>query len=145
LPLLRLPKGAQADAIRAAAHSLRREVATTIAGEMGTGKSLIGIAAVREAGFRRPLILCPPQLPEKWRREVLQTIPGASAVIVRSIADLEQVRWDRSSFLATILSREKAKLGPNWQPAVFHLPQRQGPGWTGRHVFDWRQRSALRE
>ena len=144
-PLVRRPKGAQADAIRAAAHSLRRDVATTIVGEMGTGKTLIGIAAVREASFRRPLILCPPQLPEKWRREVLQTIPGASAVIVRSITDLEQVRRDRSPFVATIMSRERAKLGPNWQPAVFHLPQRQGPGWSGRHVFDWRQRSALRE
>ncbi len=144
-PLVRRPKGAQADAIRAAAHSLRRDVATTIVGEMGTGKTLIGIAAVREAGFRRPLILCPPQLPEKWRREVLQTIPGASAVIVRSITDLEQVRRDRSPFVATIMSREKAKLGPNWQPAVFHIPRRQGPGWTGRHVFDWRQRAALRE
>ena len=133
-PLVRRPKGAQADAIRAAAHSLRRDVATTIVGEMGTGKSLIGIAAVREAGFRRPLIVCPPQLPEKWRREVLQTIPGAHAVIVRTITDLDRVRLDTSPFVATILSREKAKLGPNWKP-VYHL----------RPVFDPRRRGALRE
>lgn len=133
-PLLRRPKGAQADAIRAAAHSLRRETATTIVGEMGVGKTLIALAAVRQAGFRRPIVICPPQLTEQWCDEVKRTIPGAQATILRSIADVEQVRRDTSLFLVSVLSREKAKLGPHWRP-VYHL----------RPVFDPRQRGALRE
>src|SRR6185437_342586 len=145
LPLLRLPKGAQADAIRATVHSLRREAATTVAGEMGTGKSLIGVAAVREAGFRRPLVVCPPQLPEKWVREVVTTIPGARAVIVRSITDLECVRTMPDAFVATILSRERAKLGAAWRPAGLALPGGGGADRQGRHIFDPRTRRALRE
>ena len=38
-PLLRPPIGAQADAIRGAALSLRANRGTTIVGEMGTGKT----------------------------------------------------------------------------------------------------------
>ena len=133
-PLLRRPKGAQADAIRAAAHSLRRETATTIVGEMGVGKTFIGVAAVREAGFRRPLVVCPPQLTVQWCDEVRRTIPGAQATILRSIADVERVRRDMSPFLVSVLSREKAKLGPHWTPVSHPRP-----------VFDPRRGAALRE
>ena len=133
-PLLRRPKGAQADAIRAAAHSLRRETATTIVGEMGVGKTYIALAALRQAGFRRPIVVCPPQLTEQWCDEARRTIPGAQATILRSVADVEQVRRDTSPFLVSVLSREKAKLGPHWQP-VYYL----------RPVFDPYRRRALRE
>ena len=51
--LLRSPLGAQADAIKAAALSLRTNRGTTVVGEMGTGKSFIAAAAAHMAGFRR--------------------------------------------------------------------------------------------
>ena len=60
--LLRKPLGAQADAIKAAALSLKAHRGTTVVGEMGTGKTFIGAAAAHMAGFRRVLIICPPHL-----------------------------------------------------------------------------------
>ena len=56
--LLRKPLGAQADAIRGAALSLKAHRGTTVVGEMGTGKTFIGAAAAYMAGFERVLIIC---------------------------------------------------------------------------------------
>ena len=78
--LLRTPLGAQADAIKGAALSLKAHRGTTVVGEMGTGKTFIGAAAAHMAGFERILVLCPPHLTRKWKREVEQTVPGARAV-----------------------------------------------------------------
>ncbi len=117
--LLRAPLGAQADAIRGAALSLRAQRGTTVVGEMGTGKTFIAAAAAHTAGFRRTLVICPPHLTRKWKREVEETVPGARAVIVASITDLEQLRTLAGSGpLFAVMSRERAKLSYRWQPAV---------------------------
>ena len=117
--LLRKPLGAQADAIRGAALSLEAHRGTTVVGEMGTGKTFIGAAAAHMAGFRRILVLCPPHLVPKWKREVEMTVPGARAVIVKSITDLERLRLSIGSGpLFAIMSREKAKLSYRWKAAV---------------------------
>ena len=76
-PLLRTPMGGQEDAIKGTALSLHTHRGTTVVGEMGTGKTFIGAAAAHAAGFRRILILCPPHLTRKWKREVEDTVPGA--------------------------------------------------------------------
>ena len=117
--LLRTPLGAQADAIRGAALSLSANQGTTVVGEMGTGKTFIAASAAHAAGFRRVLVLCPPHLVPKWKREIEETVPGARAAIVGSITDLERLRLlPRSSSLFAVMSREKAKLSYRWQPAV---------------------------
>ena len=117
--LLRKPLGAQADAIRGAALSLEAHRGTTVVGEMGTGKTLLAAAAAHMAGFQRILVLGPPHLVPKWKREVEQTVPGARAVIVKSITDLERLRFSIGSGpLFAIMSREKAKLSYRWKAAV---------------------------
>ena len=117
--LLRAPLGAQEDAIRGAALSLERQRGTTVVGEMGTGKTFIGAAAAQLAGFRRVLVLCPPHLTRKWKREVEATIPSVRAVIVSSITDLERLRTvSGSAPLFTVMSRERAKLSYRWRPAT---------------------------
>ena len=117
--LLRKPLGAQADAIRGAALSLEAHRGTTVVGEMGTGKTFIAAAAAHLAGFKRVLVLCPPHLVPKWKREVEMTVPGARAVIVKSITDLERLRLSIGSGpLFAVMSREKAKLSYRWMPAV---------------------------
>ena len=90
--LLRNPLGAQADAIRGATLSLKAHQGTTVVGEMGTGKTFIAAGAAHAAGFRRVLVLCPPHLVRKWKREVEETVPGAKAAIVSSMTDLERLR-----------------------------------------------------
>ena len=117
-PLKRRPLGGQIHAIKGAALSLENNQGTTIVGEMGTGKTLIGIASAHAAGFQRILVLCPPHLVAKWKREVEMTIAGAQAAIVKSITDLEKLRHRMSlAPFFVILSREKAKLGFRWKPA----------------------------
>ena len=117
--LLRTPMGGQADAIKGTALSLQAHRGTTVVGEMGTGKTFIGAAAAHAAGFRRILILCPPHLTRKWKREVEDTVPGARAAIVASITDLERLRLSVGPApLFAIMSRERAKLSYRWQPAV---------------------------
>ena len=117
--LLRKPLGAQADAIRGAALSLKAHRGTTVVGEMGTGKTFIGAAAAFMAGFRRVLIICPPHLVRKWKREVEMTVPGARAAIVTSITDLERLRFSIGSGpLFVVMSRERAKLSYRWTAAV---------------------------
>ena len=117
--LLRKPLGAQADAIRGAALSLKAHRGTTVVGEMGTGKSFIGAAAAYMAGFQRILVICPPHLVPKWKREVEMTVPGARAAVVESITDLERLRLSIGPGpLFAVMSREKAKLSYRWKAAV---------------------------
>ena len=117
--LLRSPLGAQEDAIRGAALSLQSQRGTTVVGEMGTGKTFIGTAAAHLAGFRRVLVLCPPHLTRKWKREIEETIPTARGVIVSSITDLEQLqRLSTVGPLYAVMSRERAKLSYRWRPST---------------------------
>ena len=137
--LLRTPLGAQADAIRGAALSLEAHRGTTVVGEMGTGKTFIGAAAAHMAGCQRVLILCPPHLTKKWKREIEQTVPFARAAIVTSITDLERLRLlIGSGPLFAVMSRERAKLSYRWKAAVIERWAVSGgtdgkapPGWCG--------------
>ena len=116
--LLRQPLGRQAEAITAAALSLREHRNTILVGEMGTGKSFCSIASAFKAGMRRVLVMCPPHLVEKWAREVHETVPGVRTRIIESVSQVEALRWDVGTGpLFVILSREKAKLGHGWKPA----------------------------
>ena len=86
---------------------------------MGTGKTFIGAAAAHMAGFERVLVICPPHLVPKWKREVEMTVPLARAAIVESITDMERLRLSVGSGpLFAVMSRERAKLSYRWQPAV---------------------------
>ena len=122
-PLLRRPMGLQGDAIKGTALSLRQNRGTIVVGEMGTGKTYIGAASAHMAGFKRPLVLCPPHLTEKWKREIKETVPDANAVIVKTITNLEKLRTYRQEpLLFTIMSRERAKLSYHWKPAYILKP-----------------------
>src|SRR5690606_9810237 len=85
-------------------------------------KTTIAAAGAYLAGFQRVLVLCPPHLVHKWKREVEATVPRASATVVSTPADLHRLRdsGDRPQFV--ILSRERAKLSYRWKPAVVRRP-----------------------
>ena len=86
---------------------------------MGTGKTFIATAASHAAGFRSVLVVCPPHLTRKWKREVEETIPYPRTAIVSSIIDLERLRTlTGSGPLFAVMSRERAKLSYRWMPAV---------------------------
>jgi hypothetical protein len=130
--LRRKPFPAQQDVVQAVTRLLIDENQKTaiINGEMGVGKTLLGIAtaAVLHAeGFPRTLILSPPHLVYKWRREILETIEGAKVWILNgpdTLMKLLQLRArckakdkdsDQPEFF--ILGRVRLRMGFHWQPA----------------------------
>ena len=123
--LVRKPMGAQEHAVRGTALSLEVNPGTIIVGEMGTGKTYIGAAAAHMAGFRNILVLVPPHLVYKWKREIEMTVPRARAAIVRTITDVKRLTIPAPSVgpRFTIMSRETAKLSYRWQAAyITRLP-----------------------
>ena len=126
--LLRSPMGKQEDAVQGAVISLKAHKGTTVVGEMGTGKTFIGTAAAHMAGFKRIVVLCPPHLVRKWKREVENTVPDVNAVIVNSITDLRKIRaTNYTEPLFVIMSRERAKLSYRWKAAYTPLSVRLDP------------------
>ena len=62
--------------------------------EMGTGKTIMAIATAAVAyhrGYRRTLVLSPPHLVYKWRREILATIPNARVVVLNGADTLSKL------------------------------------------------------
>ncbi len=120
--LLRQPFEAQAHVIEAARKSLCRQKALLLVGEMGTGKTIMALAALHaHAGSRpyRALVFCPGQLVHKWEREIRETIPGAEVIQIGSWKSL--LHLDRTSkpnlIQWYVIARDRAKLGALWQPA----------------------------
>lgn len=119
---LRQPFVRQHDAISGAVKALRHNSGIFICGEMGTGKTLMGQLAVHSHANGQPyraLVFCPGQLTRKWERELRATIPG---VIVhqldnwRDVVKLERKPAEGPTWY--IISRDCAKLGARWQPAI---------------------------
>lgn len=86
--LLRDPFPCQSHAITASVKAFNERGSVWINGEMGTGKTLMGMAAVHKhaclsrkkggyGGNYRAIVLCPDHLIGKWEREIITTIPGA--------------------------------------------------------------------
>lgn len=101
--LKRKPFAAQAEVVQAITALLldRNEQAGIINAEMGTGKTMMAIAVaavMHAAGYRRTLVVSPPHLVYKWRREILETIPGArvwvlDGRILYSSCSSCEIRW----------------------------------------------------
>jgi superfamily II DNA or RNA helicase len=120
---------AQADVVHAVAEILieANERAAVINGEMGCGKTTIGIAtaAVLHAqGYRRTLVLSPPHLVYKWRREIQETVHGAKVwvlngpdTLVKLMKLREQLDLPPQGQEFFVLGRVRMRMGFHWRPA----------------------------
>ncbi|OEO27884.1 DEAD/DEAH box helicase [Pseudomonas sp. J237] len=130
--LKRTPFPAQADVVQAIAALLldRNEQAGVINAEMGTGKTMMAIAVaavMHDAGYRRTLVISPPHLVYKWRREILETIPDARVWVLNgpdTLVKLLKLRnqigqpYDgRQEFF--ILGRVRMRMGFHWRLACW--------------------------
>ena len=136
--LARKPYDAQADVVQAVSALLidQNESAAVINAEMGTGKTIMAIAAaavLHSEGYRRQLVVSPPHLVYKWRREILETIPNAQVWVLNgpdSLAKLIQLRADLGILPNTdapeffILGRIRMRMGYHWRPAYTRKPTR---------------------
>jgi len=120
---VRKPLPAQAHVIAASVKALRRNQAVWVTAKMGCGKSLIGAAVAHTEADGRPyrsIVMCPPHLVEKWKRELQNTIPGVKASIVtkyNELTSLAKLRQPPQGAEWMILSSSSAKLGNPWKPS----------------------------
>ena len=127
--LKRDPYDAQRDRIHAALTLLQiaGERAAVINGEMGTGKTLMAIAAatvLHHEGCRRALCIVPPHLVYKWRREILETVPDAKVWVLNGPDSLAKLLMIREMIGAKpeapeffVLGRVRMRMGFHWKPA----------------------------
>ncbi|MGL4724549.1 MAG: SNF2-related protein [Scandinavium sp.] len=135
--LSRKPFPAQAEVVQAVTKLLieRNEHAAIVNGEMGCGKTLLAIATAAvlyHEGYRRTLVLSPPHLVYKWRREIMQTVPEARVWVLNGPDTLlklmllrEQLHLPATGPEFYILGRVRMRMGYHWQPA-FALRQHGG-------------------
>ena len=102
-------------------------------GEMGTGKTLMGIcvSALFPQGYsaKPVLVICPPHLVYKWRREILDTVPdavvhtinGSHAIhdLIRFRRDLQTGRYNDGKLHYLIFGRVRMRMGFYWKPAYW--------------------------
>lgn len=146
--LARKPYDAQADVVQAISALLidQNESAAVINAEMGTGKTIMAIAAaavLHAEGYRRQLVVSPPHLVYKWRREILETIPNARVWVLNgpdSLTKLIQLRADLGILPCAdapeffILGRIRMRMGYHWRPAYTRKPTRNRDT-EGEQVF----------
>lgn len=124
----RRPFDKQAEAVQAIARLLidEDEPAAILNAEMGTGKTMMAIAAaaiLHEEGYRRTLVISPPHLVYKWRREIKATVPGARVWILngpdtlKKLLEIRAMREQPSVPEFFVLGRVRMRMGFNWLPA----------------------------
>uniref|UniRef100_M4C633 SNF2 N-terminal domain-containing protein n=1 Tax=Hyaloperonospora arabidopsidis (strain Emoy2) TaxID=559515 RepID=M4C633_HYAAE len=95
---------------------------------MGTGKTMMSISLVSVLqqceGFGRALVLSPPHLVYKWRREILETVPGARVTVLNGPDTLQKLLRLRSAGAPSasspeffVLGRVRMRMGFHWRPA----------------------------
>ena len=127
---------AQREAAIALVRSVRKHGVGHLVAEMGFGKTTVALAAVELLGAYPAVVLCPPHLVDKWARETQQVVPGAKAVVVESVSELQSVmnQYQQGDKLVVVISRSYAKLGSGWEPAYSYrnvLVRKEGerPQW----------------
>ncbi|MEN5250903.1 DEAD/DEAH box helicase [Alcaligenes aquatilis] len=126
--LTRKPFEAQAHAVHAVVKLLldHNEPAAVLNADMGTGKTMMSIcvAALMQSTHPRTLIVSPPHLVYKWRREILATVPGAKVWILNGPDTLRKLLALRNALgLKTskpeffVLGRVRMRMGFHWKPA----------------------------
>lgn len=129
---------AQAEVVHAAAELLvnQGERAAIVNGEMGTGKTTVGIAlaaVLNKEGYRRTLVLSPPHLVYKWRREILETVAGAKVwvlngpdTLLKLIKLREQLGVPEAGQEFFVIGRVRMRMGFHWKPEFTRKRTRYG-------------------
>ena len=135
--LKRRPYSAQANVVQAVTKLLvdQDEPAAIINAEMGTGKTMMAIAVAAvlhyEVDFRRTLIISPPHLVYKWRREILETLPNARVWVLNgpdTIVKLLKLRQELKLGITSqvpefyVLGRVRMRMGYHWRHALKSRP-----------------------
>ncbi|MCG5495541.1 DEAD/DEAH box helicase family protein [Ectothiorhodospira variabilis] len=125
------PFPAQRDAVQAVTRLLvdAGEPGAVINAEMGTGKTMMAIATagvMHAEGARRFLVISPPHLVYKWRREIKDTLANARVWVLNGPDTLRKLLAMREMVGAPasdapefyIIGRVRMRMGFHWKPTV---------------------------
>lgn len=127
--LKRIPFEAQADVVQAISALLIDDNAPAgiINAEMGTGKTMMAIAVTAvlhaEKKANRILVLSPPHLVYKWRREILDTVDNAKVWVLNgpdtlmSLLKIRALAAPHNGPEYFILGRVRMRMGYHWKPS----------------------------
>lgn len=139
--LLRQPKRGQLPAITASVRSLEENKCVQMACATGTGKSYLSAATCHAHAKGKPyraIITCPPHLVDKWEREIHDTIPGVTTMVIDHYSQLLKLRRGRKPqrVVYWIMSNTMAKLGAAWKPCLnVYSKHLKGKGTRGGIVI----------
>jgi hypothetical protein len=131
----------QQDVVQSVAKLLidHQAPASVINGEMGTGKTImaIALAAVMHAeGYKRTLVISPPHLVYKWRREINQTVPNAVVWILngpdtlKKLLQLKAMREPPKVPTFFVMGRVRMRMGFNWRASFATRTTRDPISWN---------------
>ena len=127
----RRPFDAQQRVVQAVTRLLVDEgcKASIINAEMGTGKTMMSIAVsavMYNEGYKRTLVLSPPHLVYKWRREIMESVDNAKVWVLNGPDTLSKLLAMRQALGIEehdgpeyfVLGRVRMRLDFNWVPAL---------------------------
>lgn len=116
----------QKNIIEAAKRHFEKDDNFLLAGQMGVGKTLMGIGIVDASAWRQDysaIVMAPPQLTKQWKEEITKKLPFSEVFIVKSLSDFLEVEKElknplRMRSLWVIMSYNTIKTTYNEHPAV---------------------------
>jgi hypothetical protein len=127
---------AQKHAVAAVLTRLQTHPDALVIGEMGTGKTTIGAAIAAGRRAKRVVILCPPHLVDKWRRETEAVWPAAATMTLETPGDVDlffAARRDNRPVVG-VLKQTSARAASGWEHAYDYLgPAGHNHGGKGFH------------
>ncbi len=112
-------------------RALREHSTGILQGEMGTGKTTISLAALDSMDTYPALVMCPPQMVDKWRREAREVIPDVQTRELRRIGKTASMDHEVNDPREFIEDWEAGRLGDKAIAVVSSTAAKLGPGWEG--------------
>ena len=136
--LLREPFEPQKHVIAAAAEMLRQSGSGFLVGEMGCGKTLLGMVAVHKKAAGKPyraIVLCPDHLIPVWEEELKETIPDAIIHRFENWKGFVPFLDKGSEFV----KESAGENGSTFRRSVKRWPTPEGAEWyiVGRNQAKW--------
>jgi SNF2 family DNA or RNA helicase len=112
---------AQKHVVCAMAQRLKDHDNGIIVGEMGVGKTRMGAALMVAIKARRSIVLSPPHLTHKWKREIEEVIPEANVIFIDRVGDVQQwMKLDSSKQIQIgIVKFTSAGAASGWVPSFY--------------------------
>jgi superfamily II DNA or RNA helicase len=112
-------------------RALREHGTAIVQGEMGTGKTTISLAALDSMGSYPALVMCPPHMVDKWRREAREVIPNVQTRELRRIGKTASMDHEVNDPRRFIEDWNAGRLGEKAIAVVSSTAAKLGSGWEG--------------